>query len=142
MSDHESEVRITIPNPKVVAARQRFEERKAQTLAATDIRYSPRTDKVTLTMRSGIAHVIPRTMIAELEGVSPRILARELQLRVGGDAITVPSHDVDIAVSGLLRDLAGFNIQRLGGLARTPAKAAAARANGRRGGRPPSPLRT
>jgi hypothetical protein len=89
-------------------------------------------------MLSGIEHIIPRRLIDELAEIPAATLAKELTLGIGGDVISVPSYDVDIAVAGLLRDLDGSNIQRLGGRTRTEAKATAARENGRKGGRPRS----
>ncbi len=89
-------------------------------------------------MLSGFEVVIPRSLIEELAGVPRSVLAKELALGIGGEAISIPSRDIDIAVAGLLRDLVGANIQRIGGRSTSAAKAAAARANGLKGGRPPA----
>jgi hypothetical protein len=139
MSAAKTAVRIKAPSADLVAERQRREDERARLFSAFAIRYSVRTDKVTIQMVSGIEHIIPRRLISELAEIPATTLAKELTLGVGGDVISVPSYDVDIAVAGLLRDLDGFNIQRLGGRARTLAKAAAARENGRKGGRPRRP---
>jgi hypothetical protein len=136
MTAGKTRVRIKTPSADVVAERQRLEDERARVFSASSIRYSIRTDKVTMQMRSGIEHIIPRHLIDELVHVPAATLAKELTLGIGGDVISVPSYDIDIAVAGLLRDLDGFNIQRLGGRSRTGAKVAAARENGRKGGRP------
>ena len=121
----------------VAAERQWLEDERAPFVSALGIRYSARTDKIAVQMASGVEHIIPRNLIHELDDIPRRTLAKELRIGLGGDVITVRSHDVDISLPGLLRDLSGLNIQRLGGRARSDAKAAAARLNGRRGGRPP-----
>jgi hypothetical protein len=139
MSAAKTAVRIKAPSDDVVAERQRRENERARLFSASAIRYSVRTDKVTIQMASGIEHIIPRRLITELVDIPPATLVKELTLGIGGDVISVPSYGVDIAVAGLLRDLDGLNIQRLGGRARTQAKAAAARENGRKGGRPRRP---
>ena len=65
------------------------------------------------------------------------LLGKGLELTIGGDAISVRSLDIDIAIPGLLRDLFGLDFRRLGGRVKSTAKAAASRENGKKGGRPP-----
>lgn len=136
MSATSTRARVVIPSPDEAARRQRSEDRHGHLSEATDVRYSARTDRVTLVMKSGVVHVIPRHLIDELAAVPKAVLARELAIRVGGDAISLASRDIDISVRGLLRDIEGFDIQRRGGRVQSAAKAAAARMNGRKGGRP------
>jgi hypothetical protein len=92
-------------------------------------------------MRSGVRVQIPLHLIDELTSVPANVLQNGLEVAIGGDAISVRSRDVDIAVSGLLRDIFGLDFQRLGGRAKTAAKAAASRENGKKGGRPVRPAR-
>jgi len=136
MSATKMPVRIKAPTAQLITQRQRDEDERARLFSASAVRYSIRTDKVTIQMLSGIEHIVPRRLIDELAAIPAAVLAKELTLGTGGDVISVPPYDVDISVAGLLRDLDGFNIQRLGGRSRTAAKAAAARKNGRKGGRP------
>lgn len=140
MSAAATRARIKTAPVQVAAARQRFEDERAQLSTASSVRYAAKADSVVVQMASGLQVVIPRRSIDELAGVPGSVLGKELTVTVGGDAISVPSADVDIAVAGLLRDLLGFDIQRAGGRARTEAKAAAARTNGAKGGRPRSSL--
>ena len=130
-----SPVKIKIPTPEVLAERQRLEDERSYLASASEVRYQPDVAAIELLMQSGAAVQIPLKLIDELAGATPEAL-REVSLAVGGDAISVPSMDVDIAIPGLIRDVFGLNFQRLGGLAKSAAKAAAARANGAKGGRP------
>jgi hypothetical protein len=136
MSATATRVKIKVPSAAEVAARQQREDERANLVSASKVRYSAGSDSIRLHMLSGFEVIIPRRLIEELDEVPRSVLSKELTLGIGGDAISVPSYDIDIAVAGLLRDLVGSNIQRIGGRARTAAKAAAARANGRKGGRP------
>jgi hypothetical protein len=120
----------------LVASRQLAEDERALLTGATRVAYRRETGAIELYLRSGIIVQIPRSLVLELASASEDALQDELTVAVGGDAISLRSLDVDISVSGLLRDLFGFNIQRKGGQARTKAKAAAARSNGAKGGRP------
>jgi hypothetical protein len=136
MSTASTRAKIRFPSPEVMA-RQGLEDERSQLASAADVQYHGESDTISLRMQSGIRIAIPRKLVDELAGASGATLEKELAVGVGGDVVSVPSLDVDIAVPGLLRDLLGFNIQRRGGQARSEAKAAASRANGTKGGRPP-----
>jgi hypothetical protein len=136
MSTTTTRAKIIIPPPELRAERQRVEDERSRLASASGVQYQADTDLLVLDMRSGITITLPRRLVDELADAPQATLKKELALHVGGDALSVPSLDVDIAVAGLLRDLLGFNIQRKGGQARSDAKAAASRANGAKGGRP------
>jgi len=136
MSTTTTGAKIIIPPPELCAERQCAEDERSFLTSASGVQYQADTDAIVLDMRSGITITLPRRLIDELARAPQTTLKSELALRVGGDALSVPSLDVDIAITGLLRDLLGFNIQRKGGQARSDVKAAAARANGAKGGRP------
>jgi Protein of unknown function (DUF2442) len=88
------------------------------------------------TMRSGIIVNIPASCIAEFRTATPAQLAKA-KLYPSGSAIEQRDLDVDISVPGLLRDIFGFEVQqRRAAQVKTEARAAAARANGAKGGRP------
>ncbi len=128
--------KVIIPTEEQLADRQR-EADLARAYAAESVTYDPTKDLVCFTMVSGITLQIPRAKITEISRASQKALA-ELTIGIGGDVLELASLDVDISIPGLLRDLLGLNTpQRLGGLSRTPEKAAASRANGLLGGRPP-----
>jgi hypothetical protein len=83
---------------------------------------------------------IPRAIVPGLERAS----ASNLELVVlspAGDALSWPSLDVDVFVPGLVERAFGTRLfaastGRRGGRRRSKAKAAAAKANGAKGGRP------
>jgi len=115
-------------------ARQRGEAEMAS--GATAARYDRRHDKVVLTMRSGAVAVIPRSSIPTLADVERHAVA-ELELSPMGTSLRFPRLDADFAVQGLIRSAFGVNeANRLAGSTKSPARAAASRANGRKGGRP------
>ncbi len=83
---------------------------------------------------------IPRQMIPGLESAStPNLEA--IQVSPAGDALSWPSLDVDVYVPGLVERAFGNRLfaaatGRRGGRRRSKAKAAAAKLNGAKGGRP------
>jgi hypothetical protein len=92
-------------------------------------------DVLDLTLVNGLRLFIPRSIIPTLAHMPPTS-AKRMRLDTYGEAIEVPSEDIHVSVAGTLRKLVGADIASKGGRARTVAKAAAARTNGRLGGRP------
>ena len=89
---------------------------------------------------NGCSFSIPVDAIQALRGIPDRDLEK-VEVDSYGYGLRWDKHDMDLSVAGLARvALGGTNLLRAagaaGGSARTPAKAAAARANGRKGGRP------
>jgi hypothetical protein len=83
---------------------------------------------------------IPRTLVPGLEkATQPKIGA--ILVSPAGDALSWPALDLDLYVPGLVERAFGTRLfaastGRRGGRRRTKAKAAAAKANGAKGGRP------
>ena len=83
---------------------------------------------------------IPRQAIAELADAPPSIL-NAVTVSPAGDALAWRALDVDLYIPGLLERVFGTRMfaassGRRGGRRTSKAKAAAARANGAKGGRP------
>lgn len=90
-------------------------------------------------LRSGAIVTIPINLIPELATKPVEKLAK-VKVDGFGEGLLWPSIDVAISAPGLLEKFFGYatraKIARAGGRARTPKKVAAARKNGRKGGRP------
>ena len=108
--------------------------------AVVGARYEPRERALRLTFRSGGEMLIPVDKVSELCGGASTDLGR-IEVSPLGDDLSWPTLDVDIYVPGLVEDVFGARLfaaatGRRGGQRRTKAKAAAARLNGAKGGRP------
>jgi hypothetical protein len=103
-------------------------------------RYLASRDVVELRFGGGAAIFIPRASIVEFADASAADL-KSLVVSPAGDALACRPLDVDIYVPGLIERVFGARLlaaatgQR-GGQHRSRAKAAAAKANGAKGGRP------
>jgi len=108
--------------------------------AVVDARYDAVRDTIDLTFRGGGSMMIPRQIIAGLRE-APVSSLEAIRVSPAGDALSWPSLDVDVYVPGLVERVFGTRLfagatGRRGGRRRSKAKAAAARANGAKGGRP------
>ena len=104
------------------------------------VRYLPRRDSIELVFASGGTMTILRRTIREFDTV-PLDGLKGLAVSPTGDAVRCRSLDGEIAVSGLVALVLGSRrlsaaFARRGGQRKSKAKAAAARANGAKGGRP------
>jgi hypothetical protein len=83
---------------------------------------------------------IPRKVVPGLERATAAKM-ESIEVSPAGDALSWPSLDVDVYVPGLVERAFGSRLfaaatGRRGGRTRSKAKAAAAKANGAKGGRP------
>lgn len=103
---------------------------------ATAAHFDRKHDAIVLTMRSGAVAIVPRSLIP-LASRGDRRLVSDLELSPMGTSLRFPRFDADFAIQGLIRRVFGVNeANRIAGAIRSPARAAASRANGRKGGRP------
>ena len=122
-----------------VAAEQRGTELAQQPTALVAATLDEVKRALRLTFRNGTELAIPVRAINEIAD-APLAKLRDVVASPLGDGLIFDDADVAIYVPGLLRDLFGAAfagaLGKRGGRARTAAKGAAARKNGRKGGRP------
>jgi hypothetical protein len=115
-------------------------EREARELLAASIRYSPRTEMIEIAFRRGFTLSIPRSQVPELAGL-PKAALGKMTLSPAGSTILLDAADISLGVEDLVfsllpREALLGAAGAVGGAARSAVKAAAARANGAKGGRP------
>jgi Protein of unknown function (DUF2442) len=94
-----------------------------------------------VTLNTGVQLAFPPRLAEGLAGASPESLAK-IEISPAGLGLHWPKLDVDLYVPALLQGIFGSKnwmarqLGANGGRSRTEAKAAAARENGRKGGRP------
>ena len=104
-------------------------------------RYDRHSACVTLRMNAGVEVSFPVSRVEGLAGAAHEDLA-EIEIGPAGLGLHWPRLDADLYVPALLQGVFGSRnwmaaqMGAAGGKARSPAKAAAARANGCKGGRP------
>ncbi len=107
-------------------------------LKPTAVTYDAPADALVIAF-GAIKLSLPLRTLAEFRGVRRASLS-DLEVGHGGLCISSRSNDIDISTAGLVADifgnLASCETGRVGGMRRSPKKAAAARKNGALGGRP------
>ena len=122
-------------------ANRRAAARKAVTPAATAARYDRKADRIILSLNTNLEIMFSPKNAQGLEHAKPSQL-EPIEISPSGYGIHFPKLNADLYVPALLEGFLGsrkWMAARLGGQggkARTVAKASAARANGRLGGRP------
>lgn len=106
-------------------------------------RYDRQSDRVIVELTNGCTFAFPPRLTQGLEAATAEQLA-QIELLGAGSALHWEALDVDLSIPGLMAGLVGTRIYmaRRAGEARSPAKAAAARANGAKGGRPRKSVRS
>ena len=108
---------------------------------AVAARYEAATGRVTVDLTNGCVFAFPARALQGLEAACDEDLA-QVEVLGSGYGLHWETLDADFTVPGLLMGLFGTRAwmareqARKAGAARSPAKAAAARENGRKGGRP------
>jgi hypothetical protein len=100
-------------------------------------RYDRKTGRIVVDLTHGCAFTFPPRLVQGLEAATDDQLA-QVEILGAGYGLHWEEMDVDITVPGVLAGIFGSrsHMARLGGQAKSPKKAAAARANGAKGGRP------
>lgn len=124
------------------AANQCGQETLAAGPLAEAAYYDQPTGKVVIELNNGVGLHIPPALIQGIENATPADMA-EIVIQGRGLGLHFPRLDADLYVPALARGVLGTSawmrsLGQKGGVSKSPAKAAAARRNGRLGGRPPS----
>ena len=104
---------------------------------AASARYDGQAQRIVVELTSGATFAFPPALVQHLRGASPEQLA-EIEVSAAGFGLHWPQLDEDYTVKGLMNGVFGTAkwMAAKAGRATSPAKAAAARANGKKGGRP------
>lgn len=104
---------------------------------ATSARYDDKSGRIVVELTNGCTFAFPPRLAQGLSGASDAQLA-SIEILGNGYGLHWEDLDVDFSVPGLMAGIFGTKsyMARRAGQATSPAKAAAARANGFKGGRP------
>ncbi len=104
---------------------------------AISARYDAKAQRIAVELASGATFAFPPGLVQGLCGAAPAQLA-EIEVSTVGFGLHWPQLDEDFSVSGLMNGIFGTArwMAARAGRVSSPAKAAAARANGKKGGRP------
>ena len=134
-------VRVTAKDrDRFARARARGGTRVQDPSMVVAARYDPVRNVIELTFHGGGSMAIPRRIVPGLEKARASAL-ETIRVSIAGDALSWPSLAVDVYVPGLVERAFGTRLfaaatGRRGGQRKSRAKAAAAKANGAKGGRP------
>lgn len=111
---------------------------------AVGAHYDRRSSRIVVNLNTGIQLAFPAELAEGLAGASPQNLA-EIEISPSGLGLHWPRLDADVYIPALLQGVLGSKswmarqLGAKGGRARSQAKTAASRANGKKGGRPRKP---
>jgi Protein of unknown function (DUF2442) len=133
MTEHWSDAQIAAADARGKA----LMENEPRALAA---RYDAKSGRIVVDLSNGATYAFPAALGQGLEAATPEQLA-EVEILGAGFGLHWESLDVDLSIPGLLVGRFGTRawmseLARRAGSVKSPAKAAAARANGAKGGRP------
>lgn len=122
---------------EIDAALERGRRARQTEPRAVSARYDPVDGRVVVELANGCAFAFPSGLAEGLEAADEKRLAT-VEVTGAGYGLHWDVLDIDLSIPGLLAGAFGSARQmaRQAGRATSPAKAAAARANGAKGGRP------
>lgn len=131
---------MEITDQEFQAAIKRGEDLR-QSGYAVSAEYDAPQNRLVVSLNSGVIIMVPVHLMQELADADPAALG-DIEIAPSGLALHWPSLDADVYVPSLMQGMFGTKrwmaaqLGAAGGRATTPAKAAAARQNGAKGGRP------
>ena len=128
---------VEMTDAEIDVALDRGRTARRQEIRAEAVHYDRQVKRVIVELANGCTFAFPPRLAQGLEAATEEQLA-QVELLGTGSGLHWEALDVDLSVPGLLAGLFGTRayLARHAGQATSPAKAAAARANGARGGRP------
>jgi len=126
-----------ISDTQIDAALERGKRALETEPRAATARYDRKLDRVVVDLTNGCTFAFPPRLAQGLEAATDEQL-QEIQILGVGYGLHWEALDVDLSIPGLLAGLFGTKayMARRAGQATSPAKAAASRTNGAKGGRP------
>ena len=137
---------MSITDAVVESANQRAAAKKTAFPAVVSVRYDRRVARIVIALASGLELAFSPKHAQGLENAHPADLL-DAQITPSGLGVHFPRLDADLYLPALLEGFLGSKrwmaaeIGKVGGTASTKAKSAAARRNGKLGGRPKKPKR-
>ena len=132
----------SLTDAQFAAAEARGREKLEKEPRAASAHYDRKTGRVVVELMNGCTYIFPPHLVQDLSEASPDDLA-EIMVEGLGFNLHWPKLDADLYVPALVGGVFGTKqwmakaLARQAGRSTSPAKADAARANGRKGGRPP-----
>jgi hypothetical protein len=128
---------VDITDEEIDAALERGRIADETEPRANSARFDAKTRRIIIELRNGSTFIFPADLAQGLADATDAQLA-EIEVWGEGYALRWDRLDVDFTVPGLLAGIFGTKkyMASLAGRVKSPAKAAAARANGAKGGRP------
>jgi hypothetical protein len=130
-----------VTDAELKAARARGREMLRTAPRAVAARYDRSSGHVVVELANGCVYSFPPGLVEDLQGVSARLL-ENVKVEGVGFGLRWEELDVDLYVPALVGGIFGTRawmarvLAGMAGRTKSPAKAAAARKNGRKGGRP------
>lgn len=128
---------MELTDAQIEAANERGRIAQQTEPRATSARYDARAERIVVELTSGATFAFPPALVQGLCDATPDQLA-DIEVTPIGYGLHWPQLDEDYSVPGLMNGVFGTAkwMAARAGRATSPAKAAAARANGAKGGRP------
>ena len=125
---------------QITQAKEAWKQAEATEPRAQSVHYNQSEDLIAIKLKNGAIFAFPPRLAQGLEGASPEQLA-DVWLPPSGSSVHWESLDVDFGIPELIAGIFGTKswmaeLGRKGGKATSTSKSAAARQNGRKGGRP------
>lgn len=126
-----------ITDAQIDSATQQGEQTRETEPRAASARYDRNVDRIFVDLTNGCTFAFPPRLAQGLEEATDEQL-QQIEILGPGFGLHWRDLDVDLSISGLLAGIFGTRsyMARRAGQATSPAKSAAARANGAKGGRP------